>query len=130
MSILVPAFLTAVNVARNRPLIVVSSDEWIKFKRSNDSYSKARLLILQILIVFPLTPFVPGLIMTSEQKAIDRRKAIKDKIDQRQTVSVCAHFFEHAHVRVQKYVFGCVNAYFSSWAYTTCEFHNNMFKDI
>ena len=119
MSILVPSFLTALNVARNRPLIVVSSDEWIKFKRSNDSYSKARLLILQILIVFPLTPFVPGLIMTSEQKAIDRRKALKDKIDQRQTVSVCAHFFEHAHVRVQKCVFGCVNAYFSSWAYTT-----------
>ena len=89
MSILVPAFLTAVNVARNRPLIVVSSDEWIKFKRSNDSYSKARLLILQILIVFPLTPFVPGLIMTSEQKAVDRRKTLKDKIDQKQTVSVC-----------------------------------------
>ena len=118
LSILIPSFLTALNVSRNRPLIVVSSDEWIKFKRSNDTYSKARLLTLQILIVFPLTPFVPGLIMTSEQKAIDRRKALKDKIDQRQTVSVCAHFFEHAHVRVRKRVFGCVNVYFPSWAYT------------
>ena len=118
LSILIPSFLTALNVSRNRPLIVVSSDEWIKFKRSNDSYSKARLIILQILIVFPLTPFVPGLIMTSEQKAVDRRKALKDKIDQRQTVSVCAHFFEHAHVRVRKRVFGCVNVHFSSWAYT------------
>ena len=118
MSILVPSFLTALNVARNRPLIVVSSDEWIKFKRSNDSYSKARLIILQILIVFPLTPFVPGLVMMSEQKAVDRRKALKDKIDQKQTVSVCANLFEHAHVGVQKRVFGCINVHFSSWAYT------------
>ena len=92
MSILVPSFLTALNVARNRPLIVVSSDEWIKFKRSKDTYSTARLIILQILIVFPFTPFVPGLIMMSEQKAVDRRKTLKDKIDQKETVSVCASF--------------------------------------
>ena len=118
LSILVPSFLTALNVSWNRPLIVVSSDEWIKFKRSNDSYSKARLLILQILIVFPLTPFVPGLVMMSEQKAVDRRKALKDKIDQKQSVSVFANFFEHAHVGVRKHVFGCVNVHFSSWAYT------------
>ena len=94
MSILVPSFLTAVNVSRNRPLIVVSSDEWIKFKRSRDTYSKARLILLQILIVFPLTPFVPGLVMMSEQKAIDRRKTLKDKIDKKEIVSVCAHFFD------------------------------------
>ena len=50
---------------------------------------QATKLILQILIVFPLTPLVPGLVMMSEQKAVDRRKTLKDKIDQKQTVSVC-----------------------------------------
>ena len=50
-SILIPLYLTAINIARNRPLVLCGPDQWIAEKRSNDDKNKNRILILQIMIV-------------------------------------------------------------------------------
>ena len=77
-SILMPLYLTAINITRNRPLVLCGSDQWIAEKRSNDDQNKNRILILQIMIVV-VAPFIPALVIMSKEKADQQRKSLKDR---------------------------------------------------
>ena len=77
-SILIPLYLTAINITRHRPLVLCGPDQWIAEKRSNDDQNENRILILQIMIVV-VSPFIPALVIMSEEKAKKQRKLLKDR---------------------------------------------------
>ena len=78
MSIWIPSSLTALNIILNRPLVLLGPNPWIAEKRSNDDLNKTRILILQIIILV-VSPFIPALIIRSEQRANKKRKYLKDQ---------------------------------------------------
>ena len=78
MSIWIPSSLTALNIICNRPLVLLGPDPWMAEKRSNDNQNKNRILILQVIILV-VSPFIPALIIRSEQRATQKRKYLKDQ---------------------------------------------------
>ena len=78
MSIWIPFTLTALNIICHQPLVLLGPNSWIAEKRSNDDQNKNRILILQVIILV-VSPFIPALIIRSEQKAIQKRKYLKDQ---------------------------------------------------
>ena len=81
ISIIIPGLMTAVSIAYKRPFVILSLDNWIKWKQSSansDSDGKKTLLILRILIVV-LFPIVPALILLAQYETEEKRKALRDK---------------------------------------------------
>ena len=75
-SICVPLFITAATIAYRRPLIVLNSKHWIKWK-SRENQNTREIMILSILIVC-LFPLVPAMIIFSSEEAKDQRKALEN----------------------------------------------------
>ena len=78
MSIWIPSSLTALNIICKRPLVLLGPNPWIAEKRSNDDQNKNRILILQVILLV-VSPFIPALVIRSEQKANQKRKYLKDQ---------------------------------------------------
>ena len=83
-SIVIPAMMTAIIIALKRPLVVVSYNQWIRLRGSNEIKYWKRLLILRVLIIC-LFPLVPALIMMSDEKAKHKKTILKDKSHQKNT---------------------------------------------
>ena len=78
-SIIVPLLISAVSLANKKPLIVLDSKNWIKWKtRSHENESRKAFWPLRIFIVI-LTPLVPAVILFSSEKAKEKRKALINK---------------------------------------------------
>ena len=75
-SMFVPLFITAATIAYKRPLVVLNSDNWIKWK-ARENQNTREVMILRILIVC-LFPLVPAMIIFSNEKAKDQRKALEN----------------------------------------------------
>ena len=73
VSILVPNLITARNIAFRRPYVVMSSEQWFKWRRST---IETAILRLAIVILFPL---VPAMIVLSSEKAKEKSQAMADK---------------------------------------------------
>ena len=78
MSIWIPFTLTALNIICTQPLVLLGPNPWIAEKRSNDDQNKNRILILQVILLV-VSPFIPALVIRSEQKANQKRKYLKDQ---------------------------------------------------
>ena len=87
-SIFVPLFKTAVTIAYMRPLVVLNSDQWVKWK-ARENQNTGEIMILRILIVC-LFPLVPGMIMFSSEKAKDQRMSIENKYQKKgELINAC-----------------------------------------
>ena len=73
-SILVPSLMTAINIARKRPLVVLGSTKWMPAKVCED---KKSMLLLRILIMC-LFPIVPALVLLSDCEAKEKRKMLEE----------------------------------------------------
>jgi hypothetical protein len=86
-SIVVPLLISAVILANKRPLIVLDSKNWIKWKaRSNENESRKSLWPMRIFIVI-LSPLVPAVIAFSSEKAKEKRKSLINKSYQKEEES-------------------------------------------
>ena len=74
-SILVPSWITAFSIARNRPLVVVGSDQWIQ----RLSHGRCKMFFLQIIIMV-CSLIVPALVIRAEEKAQEKRKILVARI--------------------------------------------------
>ena len=89
-SIVVPLIISAVTLANERPLIVLDSKDWIKWKvRSHENERRKALLLLRIFIVIfsILPPLAPAVIVFSSEKAKVKRKALINKTYQEEQES-------------------------------------------
>ena len=75
ISLLVPALTSAITLAYQRPLVILNSEEWIRFKQSGGENWKLVLLCrLAILLLFPL---IPAMMILAGEKAKEERKSLK-----------------------------------------------------
>ena len=78
-SIIIPLLLSAVSLANKRPLMVLDSKNWIKWKAITDeNKSRKAFWSLRIFIVI-LPPLVPAVILFSSEKAKEERKSLINK---------------------------------------------------
>ena len=78
ISIVVPAMLTSIDIASNRPFVVVGSEAWVQSKNSDNNESDKQHKLLKTFIVL-LFPFVPALVLLSIEKATNKKELLKDK---------------------------------------------------
>ena len=81
ISIVVPAMLTSIDIASNRPFVVVGSEAWVQSKNSDNNESDKQHKLLKTFIVL-LFPFVPALVLLSIEKATNKKELLKDKCNQ------------------------------------------------
>ena len=78
-SIIIPLLLSAVSLTNKRPLMVLDSKNWIKWKAITDeNKSRKAFWSLRIFIVI-LPPLVPAVILFSSEKAKEERKSLINK---------------------------------------------------
>ena len=97
-SIIVPLFITASTIAYKRPLVVLDSDHWIKWKaRENQNTREIKIMKVIMVCFFPL---VPAMIKFSSENAKDQRKALEKEFLKKGNV-IDMHFLEEYKLLTQ-----------------------------
>ena len=76
-SIIVPLLISAVSLANKKPLIVLDSKNWIKWKTHENESRKAFWLLRIFIVILP--PIVPAVIVFSSEEAKEKRKSLINK---------------------------------------------------
>ena len=84
-SVVVPILKSAITLAKKRPMVLLDSHNWIKWKtRIHDGRNVVWPFMIFIAIFFPL---VPAILVFSSEKAKEKRKSLINKSYQKEEES-------------------------------------------